>query len=61
MEKIKLVNKRTGVALDYDLYLGNTPQTIMVETDGVGKGYTSLADLAKDYEIVRTDDTKGEK
>lgn len=53
MNNIRLYNKKTQNVNDYDIYLGNIPGTIMVETGGVAKGYNSLAALAEDYEIVK--------
>lgn len=52
MNDIKLVSKKTGEVDTYDIYLGNVPQTVMVENDGVARGYSSLAALSEDYEIA---------
>lgn len=52
MNNIKLVSKKTGKVDTYDIYLGNAPQTVMVENEGVARGYSSLAALAEDYEIA---------
>ena len=53
MDTIRLVNKKTGREGDYDICLGNTPQTIEVYIEGgEGRGYTSLKKLAEDYEIL---------
>lgn len=56
METIRLLNKKTGNVDDYDLYLGNTPQTIMVEVGGVAKGYNSFEALAEDYTIYNKEE-----
>lgn len=55
METIKLKNKKTGFVGEYNIYLGNTPQSIVVELDGVGVGYFSLQEIADRYEIVLED------
>ena len=53
MDTIRLVNKKTGKEDDYDICLGNIPQTIEVYIEGgEGRGYTSLEKLAEDYEIL---------
>lgn len=57
MESIKLINKKTGKIGDYDIYLGNVPQTIAVEhKGGEGIGYFSLEELAEKYEIVKNEE-----
>lgn len=54
MNNIKLINKETGDVGTYDIYLGNTPQTVCVEINGgEAIGYGSLAELAEKYEIVK--------
>lgn len=60
MDTIRLVNKKTGREGDYDICLGNNPQTIEVYIEGgEGRGYTSLEKLAEDYEILPN--KKGDK
>lgn len=60
MDTIRLVNKKTGREGDYDICLGNTPQTIEVYIEGgEGRGYASLEKLAEDYEILPN--KKGDK
>ena len=53
MDTIRLINKKTGREDTYNVYLGNTPQTIEVCIEGgEGRGYTSFEKLAEDYEIL---------
>lgn len=52
MDTIQLLDKKTNKINDYELYIGNFPQHIMVGLpDGEHRGYTSLASLVEDYEI----------
>lgn len=53
MESIKLIDKKTGEAGDYDVYMGYTPQSIVIEIKGgEARAYSSFADIAEDYEIA---------
>lgn len=57
MESILLRNTTTNDLVKCDLYIGNVPQTVWVgPTDGEHRGYTSLEELAKDWEIVIEED-----
>lgn len=52
---IKLLNKKHNKVMECDVYAGNIPQCIFVgPVDGEHKGYDSIEELAKDWEIFKS-------